>query len=183
VSELQILTREIAEHLGRSWKPITTEDGRRSKIVQQKSGAEIWIRGEDPYGIGLARVAISGLYPGNHLPWGTEYPHITAAVSRGPEAIAKDIERRFLPRYLPLFEQNMKAKAEDEERERKKWAYTEAFIKALDGELAFDQTVRFKGPANCYGNIRVNGDTVDLRLTSLDLDTAIRLAEHLTSGF
>lgn len=182
MTKLQILTREIAEHLGKSWRPITAEEGRRSKIVR-KDGAEIWIRGEDSHGAGLSRLAISGLFPSNHLPWGTECPHITAAVSRGSEAIAGDIERRFLPKYLPLFEQNMKAKTADEKWERKKWAYTEAFIKALDGELAFDQTVRFKGPANCYGNIRVNGDTVDLRLTSLDLDTAIRLAEHLTSGF
>ena len=35
----------------------------------------------------------------------TKAPCITCAASRGAEAIAKDIERRFLPQYLPLYEQ------------------------------------------------------------------------------
>ena len=37
----------------------------------------------------------------------TKAPHITCAMSRGAAAIAKDIERRFLPQYLPLYEQQV----------------------------------------------------------------------------
>ena len=41
----------------------------------------------------------------------TKAPRITCAIARGAEAIAKDIVRRFLPQYLPLYEQQVERMA------------------------------------------------------------------------
>ena len=59
------------------------------------------------------RLAIIGLWPdpirdtrGTHTfyPY-KDRPRITVAFGRGAQAIAKDITRRFLPKYLPMWEQ------------------------------------------------------------------------------
>ena len=46
-------------------------------------------------------------YFSSYGPNPTKPPRITCAIARGAEAIAKDIERRFLPQYLPLYEQQV----------------------------------------------------------------------------
>lgn len=38
-------------------------------------------------------------------------PHITVGFGRGAQAIAKDIARRFLPKYLPMWEQMLQRRA------------------------------------------------------------------------
>ena len=177
MSELQALTKEIAGHLGGPW--VYGGQGTYSwqaKIVQSND-AEICIKatGVSDY----RRLFVAGIYPGNHLPFGTEHPRITVAVSRGAEAIAKDIERRFLPQYLPLFEQNMQAKADDEEFRRKETAARDSLAEALDGEIVFDHSIRFAGPDNSYGTMTVGGDTVTVELRSLGVESAKRLAHFL----
>lgn len=175
LEEQQILVRDIATHLAMlliDWKPLTGEHSRRAKVVR-KDSAEIWIR------IDGDRIRTSGLYPGNHLPWGTDYAYITTAMSRGAETIARDIQRRFLPKYLPLFERNMRMKAADEEYQCLEEAVKKALCEILGGERVFDKSIQFTGPGGSHGSMTVSGSSVTLELRSLGFEDAKSIARFL----
>lgn len=116
------LTAEIAAALGPAWtpRPYTPKDGNE----YEPDPREHWTDIDGPRGTGLrlhwdgwnqkGRVSISGEYPTvPGLPTGhsgrghkrndEDWPTITAAVDRGPEAIAAEVRRRVLPGYAPLF--------------------------------------------------------------------------------
>lgn len=180
MTDLQNLTKEVAQYLGKPWvyggKGTYTW---QAKIVRNDN-AEIGTKATGP--ADNRRIVVTGTYPGNHLPFSTERPRITAAVGRGAEMIAKDIVRRFLPKYLALFEQNMKAKAESEEFHRNEEKARISLCEAVRGKIAFDNSIRFNGPnKNCYGKIEVHswGDHATIELKNIDFMAAHRLAKFL----
>lgn len=111
----QDLAQEIADALG-DWQ--VSDDQPTSNVrLDGPAGAGLYLR--TPYWE-KGRVVVGACWPaadvnGKHEtfqpyfssygPNPTKAPRITCAISRGAEAIAKDIVRRFLPQYLPLYEQ------------------------------------------------------------------------------
>lgn len=80
--------------------------------------AECWARVAGPDGAGLhfhldawkKRVRISGDFPQNYHPYGKSF-EITVAQDRPAAAVAKEIERRLFPEYLPAVAAAIERKA------------------------------------------------------------------------
>jgi len=122
--ELHQLASEIAQALGFEWlycPPLLRpgEDLDTRAQIDGPDGCQITVmlywRDDD-------RLTIYGNWPqALPSPDGTQYTfrpdprhdpgEITAALSRGPAAIAADIRRRFLPKYLPLWDEMIARKA------------------------------------------------------------------------
>lgn len=92
------LVQGIAEALGPAW--VARLDARRgwSADVVRKDGASIWLGFRDP-----GRVEAMGSFPSvgseDFGPHHRDRVKISCAVSRGPVAIARDIQARLLPWY------------------------------------------------------------------------------------
>lgn len=152
------LTKEIAQYL-EGWEAIEkdVEDyahyGKDNGWLAHESGAQIhlwrpWNR--------TRRVTISGSYPRSsdeqYYPvsgYGREKrPKITCAISRGSEAIAKDILKRLLPSYLNLYQQAQERVADYES--------DKASEAALMGRLG--QACGIPVDNGHRGNLRIDGD-------------------------
>ncbi len=73
------------------------------------------------------RIRISGAFPRDFAPYGKTF-EITVAADRPAAAVAKDIERRLLPEYLPAAAQAIERQAD--------WDNRNAAARALTKELA-----------------------------------------------
>jgi hypothetical protein len=95
--ELLTTVEAILEYL----KPWTLDDAnmRNNARAQHpaKAYAAIWFREQ------RGRLIITGAYPPNHYPPQDRRPRITVSATRAPKAIARDIQRRFLPDYLEAY--------------------------------------------------------------------------------
>jgi hypothetical protein len=82
------------------WKADSTA---RTVVLVRPDGARLSFGTVDPYTVDKLR--ISGRYPdgvlGSNGMYGLEHARIGVARERGPRAIAREIERRLLPAYLP----------------------------------------------------------------------------------
>lgn len=120
IRTLEAMATNVATLLGNGWRLESVDEwGHYCKLVDDKGHSIHINNGTRKEG----RYSISGGYPsdehGRNLDYvrraaghNVELPKITVAWSRNPEAIAKDIIRRFLPDYLALY-----AKAEEKQRE------------------------------------------------------------------
>jgi hypothetical protein len=119
-----ILTTTHTHPLAPSWEFVAPaeDDSRNVYLLQRGTGARIYLqlsctRGHEVYD----RVEVSGWFHigknGSFVEvrdnLGRIYPTISASLARNPEAIAKDIAKRFLPAYLAAFERAL-AIVEDE---------------------------------------------------------------------
>ena len=104
-SKLQSLIRDTTLRLGKPWE-YQEPSGYMwvGRIANGSAMIQFRVSGPD----GNRRIAVSGVYPGNYLPWGIDTPSITVAMNRGAEVLAKEIRRRFLSKYLTLFDLNTK---------------------------------------------------------------------------
>lgn len=174
------LVKQIAIHLslllGEEWEPATKKDWCRSMVINE-NGARIFIRTD---GDG-DRLRVTGEYPGDHLPWGTDKPYITIAARRGADAIAKNIQRRFLPQYLPMFEKNMVMKVADERFQAQEEAAHESLREILGADRVFDGSIRFTGPGDSRGSMSISGGSVTLELRSLSFECARSVACSLVA--
>ncbi|MBN2003925.1 MAG: hypothetical protein JXA21_11265 [Anaerolineae bacterium] len=95
------------------------------RLIHKKVvGARMWIGSA-----GNGRVEISGGYPHGHEPHSCENPpRISVSMTRPAAAVAADIARRFIPRYLELY-------AERQERAYH-WGLCQAQAKDLAEEFA-----------------------------------------------
>lgn len=104
--KLHAKAKEIATILG--WHCETNANNRHyAKLLKPEGSGVILHMGYKP------RIEITGVWPEavhahghtrNFHPFNAR-PVITVAFGRSAEVIAKDIQRRFLPKYLPLFEE------------------------------------------------------------------------------
>lgn len=109
--QLHRLAAEVAHHLGEEWSAPGSQKHNYVVCLDGPNAARIAARIADPGGK-QARVEIWGAWPGvrtasgslkRFAPHGEKY-QITCAISRGAEAIAKDIQRRLLPDFLPRWD-------------------------------------------------------------------------------
>lgn len=130
------------------------------------------------------RLVVSGSYPHGayNKVYGYETHRITVSPDRPYEAIAKDIQRRLLPGYLPELASVL-------DRVRKHDEGVDAQTRVADelaailgetpraGEVGIYQTTH-----GTYGKVRVlhGGDHVSLELSNLDADRAKRILAILT---
>lgn len=112
--DVHALAKEMSGFLGYGWfyEAAKLQEGEKPYPTAQ-------LRHADGYGFGLRtiwnkpdRIAISGTWPKDmkgtvHVPYvpygespGDHIPEITVAAARGAAAIAEEIQKRFLPKYL-----------------------------------------------------------------------------------
>ncbi len=173
-AELQTITEEVAGHLGKPWKykpagehPWSGRivDGEAKIILSSSSG----------------RITVRGAYPHGYLGWGRELPSITMAISRGAEVLAKEIERRFLPKYLPLFDESVEARRISNDRLEKEQIVRDAIVAEVNGRVQAGGKIDFAGPGGSRGNIEVYGGTITLELRGMSHKAAILLANHIAT--
>jgi len=178
MNALHELAREIAQELGKPWEADEVDASFYTRIIHP-DGAKLSVRFDKD------KLRVTGVYPGG-LPYthrhdgayGTEKPpYISVSKSRGAATIAKEINRRFLPKYLPLFEQCKKNQAEEQSYEQEKAAARESLAAAFGGKIIFDSSVHFRVPS-CHGSAEVHG-SIGVKLEDMSLDAALRLAEFL----
>lgn len=107
-------------------------------------------------------------------------PAITCAMSRGATAIAKDIECRFLPKYLPLYEKQAEIKAKTLESA----AYKQEILDRLNATALLQGHICLtvsppeltlggylnKGPTATFGVDTYQGLKVNARIHNLTLE-------------
>ena len=145
------LAKRLAMVLGSGWTYETpkVQDGDRSPRYAS-------LRHTEGYGMHLApiwnkpdRLEISGTWPKNfkgmvqvpHIPYGTpvkeQRPEITVATARGGEAIAAEIQKRFLPLYVSKWQEMAKEAKRQDDHEAGQLALIEK-LAALTGEKLSD---------------------------------------------
>lgn len=104
---------------------------------------------------------------------------INIGISRTPESAAKDIKKRVIDGYLPLFEKGKVQLAELEAYQKSRASIASEFAKLLNDDDHNDESetvTRFVyKPGNkgtCYVQIRVNSEDVELKLSSCPVDVA-----------
>lgn len=138
------------------------------------------------------RVRVSGRWPrlpdGGHYYPGKGSTAITCSAGRDPRALAKDIERRFLPGYLAEY---AKAVEYCQARGRGEAAAIELATRIGDvigtnpGQLRNGSVTVLVYLAEAHGRIEVTAGSppsVSLNLGSVTPDQALRIAEVLAEG-
>ena len=131
------------------------------------------------------RIAISGNFPrtdkGERIDpyeYNEERHEISVSIAKTPEQIARDIERRFLPRYRELLRRVKEKVAQSNE-------YAVACARNLErikgGKLTEEEE---KGyimhlSGEIFGEIRVHGETVRIELHSVPIEAAQRIVRIL----
>ena len=184
--QLNSLALGIASHLD-GWEAQPIEEGNNRAHITHETGATFGLT-VDAYG-NRERVEVYGIYP-NYPPRETGYgsrgyplsgvdtPRITCALSRGPEAIARDIERRFLDSFIKCYELAVERIAADEEYLNDE----EAAVSRLADILGVGLT-RGEVRYNCNdigATISPNGrDSVKFELWHVSTDIAAQICEIL----
>lgn len=125
------------------------------------------------------RLVISGSYPDGayNKAYGYETHRITVSPGRPAEAIAKEVQRRLLPHYLPTLATVLRRiQQHDEGVDGQRRAAAE--LAAIVGEEPRESEVYVSlHQHGTYGKVRVlhGGDRVSLELSSLDVDRAKRV--------
>ena len=180
-------TRAIASHLG--WEWTLDEDWLADNCMARLNGpdgAAIHLRSStyEYTPDNGTRLEISGSFPhskyGSHAPH-DGCPHITVSAAKSPHAIANDIRKRFLPRYMPLYHEALERKQGYEEKEQLQAAVTQQLADLMGGSVGRDGRLFRPSHLDGYGHIEVQhgGDAVNFKLSSIPLDLALRIAAIL----
>jgi hypothetical protein len=142
-----------------------------------------------------ARVEISGRWPEAAIinqSTTTFYPRgesasIKAAMKRGPKAVAGDIKRRLLPKYLPLYAEMKERREHYLAREAKRRKRLEQLAEASGGELGrVVGKLRLDTPGGGWGYAEVgvydDGEMVSFELHSVPFEKALELVRVLIEG-
>lgn len=118
-------------------------------------------------------------YPFKYLVGDPFVKSIKIGISRNPESAAKDIKRRILDSYLPLFEKVRSAPLDVETYENAKAKVASELAKLLndsDYKEGSDIVNRFvyrpESKEKCYVVIRAGDKCVDLRISDCPIDVA-----------
>jgi hypothetical protein len=134
------------------------------------------------------RLEISGSYARKDTGYGfiSSYDHppsIGVTSSRPPKALARDIQRRFLPEFHRFHELAMERKRQHEEYEANQEKAAQVIAEAFEGEIRNDNSgVRFSRILNDgpWGHIDVSGNgTVMIEIRDLPVDLAVQIGHLL----
>jgi hypothetical protein len=190
---LNQLAAGVAAALGAGWRCVHAVHHGDGARLEHPGGRALQVVYNDWQS--TARLYITGEYPPGDAPPGLTRSGITAAVSRGPAAIAQDITRRLLPGY----EAELAAVREHQARQAR-WAAgraaTAARIGALPGAeppvegadtivLSHPgwQHASRPGPAGLWdgrAEVHDDGSEVSLHIHAISADVALRMLAILT---
>lgn len=177
-----VVAQAIAELLGASVLPAhgRGDDGYMGRFaLSRPNGDEIALC------FGLAnykgKIHITGSYLADTrcaLAYNEKRPSISVSVLKTPEQIAKDIQRRFLPAYLPLAAACRERKAQDEARAARQEELLSSLVQDYKGRVTrygnSDSGLHISGAGvgKAYGHVKnISGDssTCNLELSNCPL--------------
>jgi hypothetical protein len=186
------LTKDIAFFLNEGetapvWTFKPMDEPYPTQYIQGPNEAELAIRIET-YGARKGRIEVHGNF---HIGRNREFidvrewngseraklPEISVSGERGAQAIAKEIKRRFLPEYLPLLAKAIARRNEANTYEDK----TRANL-AMLAEIVGARVPAERGRTTTYftgGDIQVCGDSITLKLSSLNVEQAKQILEMM----
>jgi hypothetical protein len=193
--DLVQLTQDIAKELGTDWTFKPLDEPYPTQYLKGPNEAELAIRIET-YGSRKGRVEVHGNF---HIGRNREFidvrewnhgtsercklPEISVSGTRGAEAIAKEIKRRFLPEYLPLLQKAIDKRDAANSYEDKTRANLTALATIVNAHVPTERdrtTASFYHNDRAYGNVQCSGDSVTLKLCSLTMKQAERILTLLT---
>ena len=179
------LAQGIASHLD-GWEAVSEETNSGRARIEHETGAAISLHVDD-YGK-RDRVGVYGRYPnhprrknnggsgyGSYPLSGVDTPNITCAISRGHEAIAKDITRRFMDKHLDCHELAVKRIAEQEGYLDDQEAMMLKLADFLGVETRGTTIYTYGTPSIVIKN--PTRDTVTFEIRSVPLDIAVQICE------
>ena len=174
---LDQLTRQVAGYM-LGWEADC--HGRDTDLVRPVDGARLCIRWSNR---AHHRIAVSGSYPASVTAGGRDHPEIGVSVTRGPRAIAHDIQRRLLPDVNRLHAKALQQLKEDQANRERKRAVAAELASILQSDVArhsWDDrpTVKwFNGDGMITFVVSETGESVFTQgPTSLPADLALRIA-------
>lgn len=190
LSPTQRLARELADALGGSWRweqPEDTDETFPTGFVRDSEGRELSMSIET-YGARKGRIEIRGALPrrdakGDYYDTGLKAPSIGVSGDRGVDAIAREVQRRLLPDYEPLFQRASEAIARRNEYLTATTDTVGAIVQAVPGlewSVRSESSASFDVPSGGgYGDIQAHGDNVTFESRSLTRDQVIRMLKAL----
>ena len=135
------------------------------------------------------RLEISGSYPRKEGNYGyisshDNPPEIGVTSSRPPKALAKDIKRRFLPKFHEFWELAQERKRRHEEYVTNQQNAGELIAEAFDGELRGER-VRIGSTLDdgYWGHVDVSGNgTVVIEMRNVPVELAVQIGRLLTDA-
>ncbi len=194
--ELLGIVNAVAKELGAAVLPMKEgADYGRTPDLQMTGGYRFSIDGSE-YGKERERLSISGCYHEEKLwdfkPYGAVVPGISVSRSKPAGLIARDIERRFLPKLKVLVDE-MRLRKLSSETYRDKCVGNATKLASLSGGLFEQQTKReyssatpeliakleASSLAKFYGHVDVSSDSVSIELRSLSIGQAEAIIQVL----
>jgi hypothetical protein len=178
---LEEFARGIAQHL-KGWRLDEMTSSTTARLAADGEQG-IYLRSSTyDFDMEKSRIEVTGRYP-HHPRYGhglaREYPKITAAARRGPGAIARDIERRFLPDYLPIYQEALESKRGYEKQDREKERTLDELAGILNVQRGQDKVYpNYPG----YGYIEIQGGSIKFDLRGVPKDVALELARVLSTA-
>ena len=192
-----ILTTVHTHPLAAPWEfvPPTEDDSRNVYLLQRGTDARIYLQlyCSKSYKV-HDRVEVSGWFhigkDGSFVEVRDEnnvrvYPTISASLARNPEAIAKDIAKRFLPAYLAAFDRARASVAAEESYETRTTNTLKCVADAAGFNVPklgqYDRELR-REVSGMLGNIllsfRAYEQTVELKLDDLNVTQAEAIVRY-----
>lgn len=191
---LSDIVAEVAKYMP-GWKQQFYGDRLRyldGRVLKRDDGAEIIFH---VYWNKKDRVNIHGSYPksddGHTFPYtrSEERPGISVSITKAPEKIAKDIERRFLPPYLELYEAGLEALQGHNNRLKKRqqmYARLQRVFPALElygHGNEYDKYLHVYNYREISGDVKVYSEeheTVEIHLKDVPIGKAEAFLKMLT---
>jgi hypothetical protein len=207
--DLKTLAAEIAKHLGESWK---VDEPKKWSAGSDTSSYEpphwVYLQGEGYERLHLRytdegeRISVSGWYPtsergevidrlyptvGPSIAICDAEPCAKIAVSRGAATIAKEINRRFLPKYREILALVVERKAYLDKYEAAQANSFERLATAFGTRRITEQERKnhkfslshLISGLDMYGDASVSNVTAELHLRSVPIDLAVKIAETI----
>lgn len=170
------LATQIAPHLPGTWQVKAPNlENTRYTTVTRDDGAAISLYYDSYRG----HVRCSGLYPRRDgavcgpsdwgaLPHGSDAPSIKFSWKRSATALARDIERRLLGQYLPLYAECVRRRGKHEAAEEDRRTYVERYATVTGGRVRGDCVTVYRDTDDglVMGDVHVQPDG-DVRIERL----------------
>jgi hypothetical protein len=132
--------QQVAPWLGQRWSALPGPHGYGNyAVLSGPDGEALTLRGDGYNWAASRRACITGSYPrynGRPVLNTRDLPRITAALERGPQAIARDIERRFLTQYRQLVQEAREIRDRYAERNAQARELARRFAEAVGEEVS-----------------------------------------------
>lgn len=177
------LSKKVAEGvaplLGDGWT-FKDDPNHWGGTVLGPDGADLFFRMDGK------RLQISGSYPhGTHQKvWGYEHHSITVSPDRSDEAIAKDIQRRLLPKYLPELANVLERLRLHDEGANAQAEVAKDLARVLGTTPGVGEVSIYRSEHGIYGRARIlhGGNAVNLDLNGLTPEQAHQILTIITTA-